>query len=215
LTFQAGSSASLAHLRANTHWNPKQEKFLKLTEEKARRGDKLPPQTTRLAGNANPNFCAQLRAVTRVALAFPVKPGTVQTARGCAILTSTHGCAEAGIVVVRKFDHFFGPAAVGRATVEAAFVVHLAYIVGLGKPAIGAETWARSGCKISKVPLSGVYFHKAAALEAKMAKVTLVTTDAPRNEELNTALERICAAPGSRWRLSTAASLRDEAPPAG
>ena len=80
----------------------------------------------------------------------------------------------------------------------APFLIHLAYIVGLGKPVVGRKAWVEARGRAANIPRDAVIHHEAASCKVKAAFALQPATD----RQLADALRFISGAmPESKWRV--------------
>ena len=190
-------------LRQSPFWNPAMERFHTLTlrkREQARaaagrrvlRGSLWPTSTPRTAGPAAPRL-EDVRAVCYVDAPEQFSH-TVRTATG------VHAGKTADMAVVRSFSSLAGAMCGER-------VVHLLYIVALGRRVVTSRVWSKAhGCP-SAVRSSEVLGFRPAAerVAATMAFEPAVCGQAPA---LVAAFKHCAGIRGSKWKVLSPGARR-------
>ena len=140
------------------HWNPKFERFQKLTAKKkvqnhlllqGRRGN-FPKFKPRLAAQS----CPQLPAVSRISFVGNCQDPTASAA--CTIMSGSNRCSRSNLVVVSDMAVLHRPAC-------ARSLADVIYIAGLGLPVITEASWMLAAKIPHKLSRESVIQHAALA----------------------------------------------------
>ena len=133
-------------------WNAKRDKFRQATVTKnmrarvaqgmLRRGrDWFPQLVSRPAGSVP----KPLTGISRVCFLGEVVPAMAQPTREVSVVEGAHRCKDADLVIVNGVEKLFRPPSL-------AWVVNLAYVVGLGRPVFAASVWKAAKRLPSAIP---------------------------------------------------------------
>ena len=188
MSFAAGREG-LVHsgMRANQYWNPQHEKFLQGTVKKARAGpDARPAVTQRPAGPPMPS----LSDVAQVSRTY-TDPDGGASPDGVALATHAHASRDAQLVIIDRATDLFGQGG-------ESFLIHLIYIVGLGKPVVCRAAWTKAGADPKRVGPGHVIWHRAAC----QGKVVKFRCGVGLDAQLKAALRHVAASPASKWTIA-------------
>jgi hypothetical protein len=88
---------------------------------------------------------------------------------------------------------------------NAADVLRLAFIVGLGKPVVSRKVFVGAKCKLKKLAPFSVYHHQPVAKQDR----TVIQLEGGTPEVVASALRDICGRAGARWRMSAPGEVDD------
>ena len=200
LNFGIGRSASagVAHWQRTPLWNAKQEKIVKASVKKTRASMVMRSQRTRgLLAFPNPQIKRSgpeppKPSFTTVCFLGAWADADKLTPR-CRVVVGRSACLESQLCVVPSLTELCQPP-----TTE--WLVHMVYIVGLGRPAVTKHAWIRAQGDPSALRAQDVVHHQPRSQESK---ATLAFTHKLKKDEaaLYRAFTNVSNQTGSKWSV--------------